>query len=132
MEFLDSVRSKMNYPCLIAEAYENGFADNRSDNIYKIYSGAFIILDQTGERNDYDQIEVTLDRCEEIGMDALSYLKKYFKERLSDRYYEFNNTTIRPIVLPEQNLAGVRVDISFKKTANPDLKYVPGKWINPL
>jgi len=73
-EVLTSLRD-IETPCLILEGYKFSFTDNKSDNILKTRSGAFILLDHVKDIGDYDLIHSTWDNLEDIGDDILARIK---------------------------------------------------------
>lgn len=73
-EVLTSLRD-IETPCLVLEGYKFSFSDNKSDNILKTRSGAFILLEHVKDIGDYNLIHNTWDKLEEIGDDILARIK---------------------------------------------------------
>jgi hypothetical protein len=73
-EVLTSLRD-IETPCLVLEGYKFSFTDNKSDNILKTRSGAFILLDHVKDIGNYDLIHGTWDILEEIGDDILARIR---------------------------------------------------------
>ena len=73
-EVLTSLRD-IETPCLILEGYKFSFTDNKSDNILKTRSGAFILLDHVKDTGDFNLIHHTWDTLEKIGDDILARIK---------------------------------------------------------
>ena len=128
-EVLTSLRD-IETPCLILEGYKFSFTDNKSDNILKTRSGAFILLDHVRDIGDYDLIHSTWDSLEKIGDDILARIKADKNNPESPvRNFPLENVEGHLLSTEMGNYYGIRFtfDIVFRFNADVD----PERW-NPL
>jgi len=108
-------RSNVNYPLLILEGYSFQFIDNRSDNLLKKRSGAFILLDHIPDLSDMDLIHEKWDQLEEIGTDIIIRINadKRSREIPVVRHMDFNETQGTLIRNSIGNDVGIRFTYSI-------------------
>jgi hypothetical protein len=108
-------RSDVNYPMLILEGYSFQFIDNRSDNLLKKRSGAFILLDHVPDQSDMDAIHEKWDRLEEIGTEIIIRINadKRSREIPVVRHMDFNETQGTLIRNSIGNDVGIRFSYSI-------------------
>ncbi len=126
-EFYMSFRGNVNFPALILESAELAFSD-APRNAFKERTPAFLIVDQYGTDDDYDQIAEALDRCERIGDEIL---RKFLEDASNSSCLEvksFKLSDCRAIPIQNQNerYIGYRYLINSKTffCQDPD----PTKW----
>jgi hypothetical protein len=127
-EFLQKVKSKLLFPAILWEAYDNGYDDNRGDQISKIYKPAFIILLKVTPIDDFTAQENAQQEAELIAEEILSYLKKYFADNLTYGFFMINTINIEKVGPVDNNLWGVRCEWAFKKPNNQALYFKPENW----
>ena len=128
-EVLTSLRD-IETPCLVLEGYKFSFSDNKSDNILKTRSGAFILLEHVKDIGDYNLIHNTWDTLEEIGDDILARIKADKNNPGSPvRNFPVENVEGHLLSTEMGNYYGIRFtfDIECKFNAEVD----PDRW-NPI
>ncbi len=127
-EVLTSLRN-IETPCLIIEGYKFSFTDNKSDNILKTRSGAFILLDHVKDIGDYDLIHSTWDSLEEIGDDILARIKADKNNPESPvRNFPLENVEGHLLSTEMGNYYGIRFTFDIVCRFNADVD--PERW-NP-
>jgi len=123
-------RSDVNYPMLILEGYSFHFIDNRSDNLLKKRSGAFILLDHVSDQSDMDAIHETWDQLEEIGTEIIIKINadKRSREMPVVRHMEFNETEGTLIRNSIGNDVGIRFTYSITSPTPAIINQL--NWIN--
>lgn len=75
-EVLAGKPAGMNYPALILEGYGFKFKDDKSDNLAKQRTGAFILAKNISDPGDHNYIHQVWEELEEIADDILSKMRK--------------------------------------------------------
>lgn len=65
-EFLNGLKTDVNYPALLLDKYDYKYTDNGADNVMKPRTIAFIVCDNTDDIMDYERIDEIMDLTEEI------------------------------------------------------------------
>lgn len=114
-------------PCLILEGYKFSLVDNKSDNILKNRSGAFILLSNVEDIGSSSHVHAAWDYLEEIGDDVLARIKSD-KRNPDFPVRDFNFESVEGSLLYTEfgNYVGIRFtfDISSKFTQDVN----PLKW----
>lgn len=117
-------------PFMVLETYDNSYQQNQADGKYKLYSGAFLILDKPdiGDNND---IDAKLDVCEGIAEDVLALLRQLFKTYTPFKGYsiDLNNQNMEKIGPVADGFFGVRFNLFFTREHNGALTYSGVKWL---
>lgn len=128
---LDEVLTEVNdlqVPCLILEGYKFGFKDGKSDNVMKIRSGAFILLDSVQDAGDYDAIHQCWEALEEIGDDILARVKRDKRNLVSPvRGLDFETVDGSLLATELNNYYGIRFTFDMDCAFNADVNNK--KWI---
>lgn len=122
-------RQDVRHPYLILEGYSYDFTDNKSDNLQKNRSGAFILLDHVPDPTDFDAIHDAWDRMEEIGDELLVKMKSDKKNPLAPvvRGFEFSSSEAKLIANEIDGNYGIR--FSYTLTSPRSNEVDAGKWI---
>ena len=128
-EVLTSLRD-VEIPCLIMEGYKFNFTDNRSDNILKTRSGAFILLDHVSDIGDFDEIHSTWDKLEIIGDDILARIKAdKNKTGTPVKSFPIENVEAHLLATDIGNFYGIRFTFDilckFNSTVNDSVWEIP-------
>ena len=123
-------RSDVAYPLLILEGYSFSLSDNKSDNLLKDRSGAFILLDHVPDPSDFDKIHENWDHLEEIGTDIAIRLKHDKQSRLIPviRDFDFDSLDASLIMNEVGNDIGIRFTYNIISPLANDVD--PDKWID--
>lgn len=125
-EFLTAQKTKIRLPILLLESFDARYTDNGADNVRKLCQAAFIVLDKpaTGE---YDERDITLDKCESIGEDVLGYAINYYRTVLRVKLdpATVSSEKVGPI---GDKLWGVRFNFTLPELANNPLAYRADKF----
>lgn len=128
---LEEVLTEVNdlkVPCLILEGYKFGFKDNKSDNILKTRSGAFILLDNVADAGDYDAVHKCWDDLEAIGDDILARMKQDKRTGVSPvRSLDFESIEGGLLASELNNYYGIRFTFDMDCAFNADVN--PEKWL---
>ena len=65
----------VNYPALILEGYRYSLVDNKSDNVLKERTGAFVLIDHLKDIGDFDAMHEVWDNMETICDDIIARIK---------------------------------------------------------
>jgi len=125
-------RSDVAYPMLILEGYSFDYTDNKSDNILKNRSSAFILLDQCPDASDYNKVHEIWDKLETIADDILIRMKTDKRNPLTPviRGFEFSGIEAKLIATEIGNSFGLRINFMISAPINSDS--VTNRWINNL
>ena len=112
-------RTDVAYPMLILEGYSYDYTDNKSDNIIKNRSGAFILLDHCPDISDY-------------GNDILVKIKTDKRNPLTPvvRGFEFSNVESKLIANEIGNSIGLRVTFTISSPVSSDVD--TSRWLTDL
>lgn len=125
-ELLTAQKAKLRLPVLLLESYDGRYQDNGYDNVRKLASAAFIVLDKV-EGSDFDNRDQVLDRCERIGEDVLGFAIDYYRRRkLKLDSSTISSEKVGPI---SGNLWGVRFNFQLPEVANNPLAYQADKFL---
>jgi hypothetical protein len=128
-EFLNSLKSSMQFPFMLSISYDADFENNGSDHTWKVYNASYILLDLPEKGNFQDQ-EEKIDKMEEVGEDILGYLKNEFNANKAIATYRLDLNTIHIEKVGDicGKYYGARVDLQFMKAGNQNLKFKPEKF----
>ena len=125
-------RSDVAYPMLILEGYSYDYTDNKSDNIIKNRSGAFILLDHCHDISDYGNVHEIWDRLEAIADDILVKIRSDKRNPLTPvvRGFEYSGTTAKLIANEIGNSVGIRLTFTISAPVASDVQ--ANRWITDL
>ncbi len=123
-------RSDVAYPMLILEGYSYNYTDNKSDNILKNRSGAFVLLDHCPDISDYENVHAIWDKLEIIADDILIKIKSDKRNPLTPvvRGFEFSDVESRLIANEIGNSIGIRLTFTISTPVSTDVKL--NRWIS--
>ena len=125
-------RTDVAYPMLILEGYSYDYTDNKSDNIIKNRSGAFILLDHCPDISDYGKVHEIWDYLETIADDILVKIKTDKRNPLTPvvRGFEFSNVESKLIANEIGNSIGLRVTFTISSPVSSDVD--TSRWLTDL
>jgi len=123
-------RTDVAYPMLILEGYSYDYTDNKSDNIIKNRSGAFILLDHCPDISDYGKIHEIWDNLESIADDILIRIKFDKRNPLTPvvRGFEFSSVESKLIANEIGNSIGIRITFTISSPVSSDIDI--SRWIS--
>jgi hypothetical protein len=123
-------RTDVAYPMLILEGYSFDFTDNKSDNILKNRSGAFILLDHCPDISDYGKVHEIWDNLETIADDILIKIKSDKRNSLTPvvRGFEFSSVESKLIANEIGNSIGIRITFTISSPVSSDIDTL--RWIS--
>lgn len=125
-EFLNAQKAKLRLPILLLESYDARYQDNGADNVRKLATSAFIVLDQVG-RDGYDKRDAVIESCESIGEQVLGFaIEHYRRKRLKLDASTISSEKVGPI---GDGLWGVRFNFQLPDVANAPLAYQAAKFL---
>jgi len=122
-------RTDMNYPLLVLEGYSFDFTDQKSDNLIKNRSGAFILLGQIGDISDYGKVHEVWDMLEQIRDDVIARIRSDKQSRLVPVVRDFNLESVQASLLINAygNNAGIRYTFTISSPQPSEVD--PEKWM---
>lgn len=132
---LNGMKLKNLYTSMLVERPEVRVYDEKSDNIRKIITGAFVILKEA-KMGDFLSRENAMDECEEIASDIVSKLLNDTKKTKQSSAYtprvvvDSNSIKFQPIGPILTNHYGWRVEFAINSTFNIGLHLDINKWNN--
>ena len=125
-------RTDVAYPMLVLEAYSYDYTDNKSDNIIKNRSGAFMLLDHCPDISDYEKMHEIWDNLEIIADDILIKIKSDKRNPLTPvvRNFEFSSVESKLIANEIGNSIGIRITFTTSSPVSSDVN--PLRWITDL
>ena len=125
-------RTDVAYPMLILEGYSFDYTDNKSDNIIKNRSSAFILLDHCPDISDYNKVHEIWDNLESIADDILIRMKADKRNPLTPvvRGFEYSGIEAKLIANEIGNSIGIR--ISFLISTPMIIEVQSNRWIQTL
>lgn len=122
-------RTDVKHPFLILEGYGYDFTDNKSDNLLKNRSGAFILLDHVSDPSNFDAIHDVWDRMEEIGDEILVRMKADKRNPATPaiRNFEFSSSEATLIANQMDGNYGIRYTYTLTSPRSNEVN--PDKWI---
>jgi hypothetical protein len=123
-------RTDVAYPMLVLEAYSYDYTDNKSDNILKNRSGAFILLDHCSDISDYGKMHEIWDNLEVIADDILIKMKSDKRNPQTPvvRNFEFSSVESKLIANEIGNSIGIRITFTTSSPVSSDVN--PNRWIS--
>jgi hypothetical protein len=123
-------RSDVAYPMLILEGYSYDYTDNKSDNILKNRSGAFILLDHCPDISDYGKVHEIWDNLESIADDILIKIKSDKRNPLTPvvRGFEFSSVESKLIANEIGNSIGLRITFTISSPVSSDIDV--DRWLD--
>jgi hypothetical protein len=123
-------RSDVAYPMLILEGYSYDYTDNKSDNIIKNRSGAFILIDHCRDISDYGKVHEIWDNLETIADDILIRIKTDKRNPLTPviRGFEFSNVESKLIANEMGNSIGLRITFTISSPVPSDID--GSRWLS--
>ena len=129
-EFINSMGSKLRYPCMLAISFKANYADAKNDNPRKQNDGGFILLDKVKE-GDAEAEQEVYDRMERIGEEIIAYIREYFEENEDEGIFNLNNVESEKLAkVGTAQLFGVKFYLTIEGSAN--LFHNPSKWSLPI
>jgi hypothetical protein len=126
LEEVLSTLGKVNYPALILEGYRYRLIDNKSDNVMKERSGAFIILGQLKDIGDYDAMHELWDSQEVICDDIIARIKADKRIVAAVRDFDLNSVEVALIANDTDRNYGIRCTFAISSARPMDVD--PDKW----
>ena len=125
-------RSDVAYPMLILEGYSYDYTDNKSDNILKNRSGAFILLDHCPDISDYAKVHEIWDNLESIADDILIKIKSDKRNPLTPvvRGFEYSSVESKLIANEIGNSIGIRLTFTISAPVSTDVNI--NRWISDV
>jgi len=122
-------RTDVCFPLLILEGYNFDFTDNRSDNVIKNRSGAFVLLNSIYDSSDYELVHEIWDELEEIGDDIIARIRADKESRMVPVVRNFSMESIKASLILNEigNHAGIRYTFTISSPLNTEVN--PDKWI---
>jgi len=122
-------RTDAGYPMLILEGYSFNFTDNRSDNILKNRSGAFVLMGYVNDVTNYTAIHEQWDYLEEIVDDILAKIKADKRNPNTPviRNFDLGSVEVSLIMNEIGNNVGLRV--RYQLTSPQPLEVNTEKWL---
>ena len=128
-EVLTSLRD-IETPCLIMEGYKFSFTDNKSDNILKTRSGAFILLLHVANIDNYNAIHSAWDTLEQIGDDVLARIRADKRNPVSPvRNFPIESVEASLLGTEMGDFYGIRFTFDIVCTFDADVD--KSRWITP-
>lgn len=127
-EVIRGLKNKVNFPALILEDYTFGFSDNKSDNVLKKRSTAFMIVDRVADQGNSTSIKAVLDHMEEIG-DEIIIKMLHDKRELATkvvRDFQIEEVHAVPIYHDIDHFYGFRYEFSISSSRTNSID--PDKW----
>lgn len=125
-------RTDVAYPMLILEGYSFDYTDNKSDNIIKNRSSAFILLDHCPDISDYNNVHEIWDNLESIADDILVRMKADKRNPLTPvvRGFEYSGIEAKLIANEIGNSIGIRINFMISTPLITDTQ--TNRWIKTL
>lgn len=125
-------RTDVAYPMLILEGYSYDYTDNKSDNILKNRSGAFIVLDHCPDISDYENVHRIWDKLEAIADDIIAKIKADKHNPLTPvvRGFALQGVEGKLIANEIGNSIGIRITFTITSPVPSDVN--PLRWIPDL
>lgn len=125
-------RTDVAYPMLILEGYSFDYTDNKSDNILKNRSSAFILLDHCPDISDYNKVHEIWDNLETIADDILVRMKADKRNPLTPvvRGFEYSGIEAKLIANEIGNSIGIRISFMISTPLITDTQ--TNRWIKTL
>lgn len=122
-------RTDVKHPFLILEGYSYNYTDNKSDNLLKNRSGAFVLLDHVSDPSDFAAIHAVWDRMEEIGDELLVRMKADKRNPLTPviRDFQFSSVEANLIANEIDGNYGIRYTYVLTSPRSNDVN--PDKWL---
>jgi len=122
-------RTDVKPPFLILEGYSYDFTDNKSDNLLKNRSGAFVLMDHVSDTSDYNAIHEIWDRMEEIGDELIMQMVADKRNPLTPIIRDLNFESIRAALIANEidNNYGIRYSYTLTSPRSKDVD--PEKWL---
>lgn len=128
LEEVLTMMKNINYPALILEGYRFDYTDQRSDNVLKNRSGAFILAGRVSDIGDYAAIHQLLDTLEAIGDQILARIRadKHNPLITAVRDFDLNSVTAVLILNEHDKVYGIRYNYTLV-SARP-MVVDPAQW----
>jgi hypothetical protein len=126
-EVLGSLKN-INYPALILEGYRYSLTDNKSDNVLKDRTGAFILIDHLHDRGDFDAIHEIWDNMEAICDDIIARIctDKRSGANKVIRNFDLNSIQVSLIANESDRNYGIRCTYTLSSSLSKDVD--PNRW----
>lgn len=115
-EFYTGFRDRVNFPALIQEGSEIRFSSDNADNAFKERETSFIIVQNYGQDDHYDEIYAAFDLCEKIGDEIIRKMNsdKYRPECMVIKDFNLDYTSGIFIQNIRERYVGVRYSFTLK------------------
>lgn len=122
-------RTDVKTPFLILEGYGYNFTDNKSDNLLKNRTGAFMLVDHVSDSTDMNAIHEVWDRMEEIGDELLIRMKNDKRDPTvkAVRDFDFSSVEATLIATEMSNHYGIRYTYTLTSARSNEVD--PEKWM---
>ncbi|MEM8564948.1 MAG: hypothetical protein AAGF85_00710 [Bacteroidota bacterium] len=125
-EFVNSMGSKLKYPCLVAISFKANYADTKNDDPRKQNDGGFLLLDQV-KTGDADAEQQVYDNMERIGEEIIAYIREYFEENEDEGIFNLNNVESEKVAkVGNTQLFGIKFYLTIEGSVA--LFHNPDKW----
>lgn len=126
-EVLGSLKN-INYPALILEGYRYSLNDQKSDNVMKERTGAFVLIDHLHDRGDFDQMHTIWDNMEAICDDIIARIKADKRNTACKavRNFDLNSIQVALIANETDRNYGIRCTYTISSTLATDVD--PDMW----
>lgn len=122
-------RTDVKTPFLILEGYGFDYTDNKSDNLLKNRSGAFVLLDHVSDSTDFDAIHAVWDRMEQIGEEIIIRIKADKRNPLTPVIREFDFSQVEGTLIANQIDGNYGIRFTYSLTSSRTTDVDPEKWI---
>ena len=127
-EFINSMRTKLKPPFVLAIGYSATYKDMRADNPVKKLECAFIIMDKV-RLDDHDSEEEVYDRTERIGDEFLGYILEDYCENEEYGFVEINEMDNEKIAkVTADNYFGTKFNFTIKVNVYDQLEFKPAQF----
>lgn len=118
----------VNYPALILEGYRYSLIDNKSDNVIKKRSGAFMLVGHLHDIGDYDAMHELWDQLEDICDDIIARIKsdKYNPAAKAVRDFDLSSVEVSLLANEQDKNYGIRCTFTISSSRPMDVD--PDKW----
>lgn len=118
----------VNYPALILEGYRYSLVDNKSDNVLKERTGAFVLIDRLSDIGDFDAMHEIWDNMETICDDIIARIKsdKRNPSAPAVRDFDLNTVAVALIANDHDHSYGIRCTFTLASPLTTDVD--ADKW----
>ncbi len=98
-EFLNGLQTSVNYPALLMDKYDFKYNDNGSDDVNKVRSIAFLLIDNAKDTEDYERIDNIYNDMELIVDKIINRIRRDIHHPKNDflKFSNMNNIEVTPV-----------------------------------